>query len=79
MAEIDDYESLPDDTPMQVTALAGAFAGIAEHVALYPVDSVKVRNPSYVINKRVQTWKNSEINGDLISFYFMWSMPNAFH
>jgi hypothetical protein len=25
-----------------VTAMAGAFAGIAEHVALYPVDSVKV-------------------------------------
>ncbi len=42
MAEIDDYESLPEDTPFRVTAMAGAFAGIAEHVALYPVDSVKV-------------------------------------
>ena len=42
MADIDDYESLPDDTPFHVTASAGALAGIAEHVALYPVDSVKV-------------------------------------
>ena len=44
MTEIDDYESLPEDTPFRVTAMAGAFAGIAEHVALYPVDSVKVWN-----------------------------------
>ena len=43
MAEMDDYESLPEDTPVRVTAMAGALAGIAEHVALYPVDSVKVR------------------------------------
>lgn len=42
MADMDDYESLPDDTPFAVTASAGALAGIAEHVALYPVDSVKV-------------------------------------
>jgi hypothetical protein len=42
MADFDDYESLPDNTPFHVTATAGALAGIAEHVALYPVDSVKV-------------------------------------
>ena len=54
MAEIDDYESLPDDTPFHVTAAAGALAGIAEHVALFPVDSVKVRIYYVIITKRVQ-------------------------
>lgn len=43
MAEFDEYESLPEDTPFHISATAGALAGIAEHVALYPVDSVKVR------------------------------------
>jgi hypothetical protein len=43
MADFDEYESLPDNTPFHVTATAGALAGIAEHVALFPVDSVKVR------------------------------------
>ncbi len=43
MADMDDYESLPEDASFTVTASAGALAGIAEHVALYPVDSVKVR------------------------------------
>jgi len=44
MADFDEYESLPEDTPFHITATAGALAGIAEHVALYPVDSVKVRS-----------------------------------
>jgi solute carrier family 25 iron transporter 28/37 len=52
MADIDDYESLPDDTTFHVTAAAGALAGIAEHVALFPVDSVKVRN--YYVIKKIQ-------------------------
>ena len=42
MAEADDYESLPATTPFKYVALAGAAAGVAEHVALFPVDSVKV-------------------------------------
>ena len=42
MAEADDYESLPDSTPFPIVATAGALAGVAEHCAMYPVDSVKV-------------------------------------
>lgn len=52
MADIDDYESLPDDTPFHVTAAAGALAGIAEHVALFPVDSVKTRMQSLTCEKQ---------------------------
>ena len=42
MAEADDYECLPDSTPFPIVATAGALAGVAEHCAMYPVDSVKV-------------------------------------
>ena len=42
MAEADDYETLPATTPFKYVALAGAAAGVAEHVALFAVDSVKV-------------------------------------
>ncbi len=38
----DDYESLPESTPLSVSVLAGATAGVAEHCVMYPVDSVKV-------------------------------------
>lgn len=38
-----DYESLGDNTSMTQNALAGALAGIAEHCAMYPVDSIKVK------------------------------------
>jgi solute carrier family 25 iron transporter 28/37 len=37
-----DYESLGGNTSMTQNALAGAMAGIAEHCAMYPVDSIKV-------------------------------------
>jgi len=39
---MDEYESLPPSTPILVSCTAGAFAGIAEHCAMFPVDSVKV-------------------------------------
>ena len=47
MAEADDYESLPDSTPFPIVATAGALAGVAEHCAMYPVDSVKVNENIY--------------------------------
>lgn len=37
-----DYESLGSNTTMTQNAFAGALAGIAEHCAMYPVDSIKV-------------------------------------
>lgn len=37
-----DYESLGANTTMLQNAFAGALAGIAEHCAMYPVDSIKV-------------------------------------
>lgn len=37
-----DYESLGGNTTMTQNAIAGALAGIAEHCAMYPVDSIKV-------------------------------------
>ncbi len=43
MADADEYESLPAATPLNIVAAAGAVAGIAEHCAMFPVDSVKVR------------------------------------
>ncbi|KAG2230022.1 mitochondrial carrier domain-containing protein [Thamnidium elegans] len=38
-----DYESLGSNTTMTQNAFAGALAGIAEHCAMYPVDSIKTR------------------------------------
>ena len=40
--DMDEYESLPPSTPLYVSCCAGALAGVAEHCAMYPVDSVKV-------------------------------------
>ena len=40
--DMDDYESLPPSTPLYVSCTAGALAGVAEHCAMFPVDSVKV-------------------------------------
>lgn len=42
MSEEYDYESLGSNSSMAQNALAGAFAGAAEHCAMYPVDSIKV-------------------------------------
>lgn len=38
-----DYESLGSNATLGQDALAGALAGIAEHCAMYPVDSIKTR------------------------------------
>ena len=42
MSDPDLYESLPDSTPLSVSMMAGATAGVAEHCVMYPLDSVKV-------------------------------------
>ncbi|CEI40156.1 unnamed protein product [Fusarium venenatum] len=45
-----DYESLPPNFSLLQNMAAGAFAGIAEHTAMYPIDAIKTRmqilNPS---------------------------------
>ncbi|KAI2627511.1 mitochondrial RNA-splicing protein MRS3 [Hypoxylon sp. NC1633] len=49
-AEDYDYESLPPNFSLAQNMTAGAFAGIAEHTVMYPVDAIKTRmqiiNPS---------------------------------
>ncbi|KAI8330973.1 mitochondrial carrier domain-containing protein [Chlamydoabsidia padenii] len=70
MAETEyDYESLGDNTSMTQNAFAGALAGIAEHCAMYPVDSIKTRmqviqtapatpsstSPTLALNQQVQS------------------------
>jgi len=52
MSDADDYESLPPATPLSVSATAGAMAGIAEHCAMFPVDSVKTRMQSLSCSKQ---------------------------
>jgi solute carrier family 25 iron transporter 28/37 len=44
MADINDheYEALPEDVSPQVHMMAGAAAGVLEHIAMYPLDVVKV-------------------------------------
>lgn len=39
----DEYESLPENIPPTIHMIAGALAGIAEHTATYPIDSIKTR------------------------------------
>ncbi|RMJ17949.1 hypothetical protein BHE90_006206 [Fusarium euwallaceae] len=45
-----DYESLPPNFSLLQNMAAGAFAGIAEHTVMYPIDAIKTRmqilNPS---------------------------------
>jgi len=50
--DMDDYESLPPSTPLYVSCCAGALAGVAEHCAMYPVDSVKTRMQSLSCSKQ---------------------------
>jgi len=40
--EVDEYESLPPSTAVATYVIAGAAAGVLEHCAMYPLDSVKV-------------------------------------
>lgn len=37
-----EYEALPENASLAASLLAGAFAGVAEHAVMYPVDSIKV-------------------------------------
>ncbi|RYP49018.1 hypothetical protein DL768_005209 [Monosporascus sp. mg162] len=39
-----DYESLPPNFSLTQNMVAGAFAGIAEHTVMYPIDAIKVRD-----------------------------------
>jgi hypothetical protein len=41
MSQEDEYETLPQSS-VATNMMAGALAGIAEHIAMYPLDSVKV-------------------------------------
>ena len=41
MSEFDEYESLPEASAL-THMIAGSLAGVGEHVAMYPVDSIKV-------------------------------------
>jgi len=38
-----EYEGLSDKASLGVSMVAGAFAGITEHAAMYPIDSIKTR------------------------------------
>lgn len=42
-AEEYDYESLPPNFSLAQNMVAGAFAGIAEHTVMYPIDAIKTR------------------------------------
>ncbi len=37
-----EYESLPESSGVGIHLLAGGLAGMAEHLAMFPVDVVKV-------------------------------------
>lgn len=43
MADGIDYEALTPNLPLRVHLAAGALAGIAEHVVMFPVDTFKTR------------------------------------
>jgi hypothetical protein len=48
--EEDEYESIPNST-LGVSMLAGAIAGITEHVVTYPLDVLKVFNSTLTLDK----------------------------
>lgn len=50
-----DYESLGSNTTMTQNAFAGALAGIAEHCAMYPVDSIKVCGVIFFLKKSLNS------------------------
>lgn len=49
-----DYESLPPNFSLAANMAAGAFAGIAEHSVMYPVDLLKVSRPSSCLGGKAQ-------------------------
>ncbi|KAI9258195.1 mitochondrial carrier domain-containing protein, partial [Phascolomyces articulosus] len=67
MEEDYDYESLGNNTSMGQNALAGAFAGVAEHCAMYPTRMQVIQivnNPSFKTASR-NLWRgvNSVVLG----------------
>lgn len=44
VSEVDEYESLPTTSSVTSHMVAGAMAGMMEHVVMYPLDSVKVND-----------------------------------
>ena len=42
MADFDDYESLSPTASATTHMIAGSLAGVFEHCAMYPADSIKV-------------------------------------
>ena len=59
-AEDFEYESLPENSSLSASLLAGAFAGIAEHAIMYPVDSIKVHDKT--LSKSLATTGESCMN-----------------
>lgn len=67
-----DYESLPPNFSLFQNMVAGAFAGIAEHTVMYPIDAIKTRmqvlnpSPTAVYNGVIQgTYKMATGEGIL--------------
>ncbi|KAK3689977.1 mitochondrial carrier domain-containing protein [Podospora appendiculata] len=56
-----DYESLPPNFSLLQNMTAGAFAGIAEHCAMYPIDAIKTR--MQIVNPTPSTVYNGVIQG----------------
>ncbi|KAK0610479.1 mitochondrial carrier domain-containing protein [Bombardia bombarda] len=56
-----DYESLPPNFSLLQNMAAGAFAGIAEHCTMYPIDAIKTR--MQIINPTPSTVYNGVIQG----------------
>ncbi len=48
--EDDEYEELPPGTSHTTHLIAGALAGIAEHLVAYPLDAVKVKEKMFLFN-----------------------------
>jgi solute carrier family 25 iron transporter 28/37 len=66
MAEEYDYESLGQNATVGQDALAGALAGIAEHCAMYPVDSIKTRMQVIQTATRPQMLATASATGPVI-------------
>lgn len=56
-----DYESLPPNFSLLQNMAAGAFAGIAEHTVMYPIDAIKTR--MQIINPTPNAVYNGVIQG----------------
>ncbi|KAI7898211.1 mitochondrial carrier protein [Cokeromyces recurvatus] len=56
-----DYDSLGTNTTMLQNAFAGALAGIAEHCAMYPVDSIKTRMQVINVQHQINTTKTVKL------------------